>query len=71
MSKSAENDASRVNLTDTPDAIRDKVKRCKTDSFDSLEWGNAERPEATNLLTLYQLATGRSKVGAGGAPTAL
>jgi hypothetical protein len=29
MSKSAENDASRINLTDTPDAIRNKV-RCNT-----------------------------------------
>jgi tryptophanyl-tRNA synthetase len=26
MSKSAENDASRINLTDTPDAIRNKVR---------------------------------------------
>jgi tryptophanyl-tRNA synthetase len=25
MSKSAENDASRINLTDSPDAIRNKV----------------------------------------------
>jgi tryptophanyl-tRNA synthetase len=63
MSKSAENDASRINLTDTPDIIRDKIKRCKTDSADSLEFGNPERPEANNLLTIYQLATGRSKVG--------
>ncbi|KAF8066270.1 leucine--tRNA ligase [Scenedesmus sp. PABB004] len=61
MSKSAENDGSRVNLTDSPDAIRNKIKRCKTDSFPELEWGNPERPEATNLLTLYQLATGRTK----------
>jgi hypothetical protein len=133
MSKSAENDASRINLTDTPDIIRQKVssgglsteqlvfwhcklilqhlglvadrllqpagciwgssfcanqplcnmsarycrgdddptvplsqcgccvvqiKRCKTDSVPALEWGNPERPEATNLLTLYQLSTG-------------
>uniref|UniRef100_A0A383WPV9 tryptophan--tRNA ligase n=1 Tax=Tetradesmus obliquus TaxID=3088 RepID=A0A383WPV9_TETOB len=61
MSKSAENDASRINLTDSPDAIRNKVKRCKTDSFTHLEWDNAERPEATNLLTLYQLSTGKTK----------
>ncbi|WIA22676.1 hypothetical protein OEZ85_001087 [Tetradesmus obliquus] len=61
MSKSAENDASRINLTDSPDAIRNKVKRCKTDSFTHLEWDNAERPEATNLLTLYQLSTSKTK----------
>jgi hypothetical protein len=39
-----------------------QVKRCKTDSFANLEWDNAERPEATNLLTLYQLSTGKTKV---------
>lgn len=38
-----------------------QVKRCKTDSFSNLEWDNAERPEATNLLTLYQLSTSKSK----------
>eukprot|EP00882_Tetradesmus_deserticola_P004640 GHRQ01004890.1.p1 GENE.GHRQ01004890.1~~GHRQ01004890.1.p1 ORF type:complete len:419 (+),score=164.29 GHRQ01004890.1:543-1799(+) len=61
MSKSAENDASRINLTDTPDAIRSKVKRCKTDSFPNLEWDHPERPEAANLLTMYQLSTGKTK----------
>jgi len=36
--------------------IRKKIKRCKTDSgFDSIEWGNPERPEATNLLNIYQV----------------
>eukprot|EP00879_Flechtneria_rotunda_P017772 GHRR01018631.1.p1 GENE.GHRR01018631.1~~GHRR01018631.1.p1 ORF type:complete len:274 (+),score=78.26 GHRR01018631.1:861-1682(+) len=61
MSKSADNDASRINLTDSPDVIRQKVKRCKTDSFLALEWDIPERPEATNLLTIYQLATGKTK----------
>eukprot|EP00775_Hariotina_reticulata_P005134 gene5134-5374_t len=61
MSKSAENDASRINLTDSPDAIRNKIKRCKTDSAPVLEWDNPERPEATNLLTLYQLSTAKTK----------
>lgn len=28
-----------------------------------LEWDNPDRPEATNLLTLYQLSTGKTKVG--------
>ena len=38
-----------------------QIKRCKTDSSPELEWDNPERPEATNLLTLYQLSTGKSK----------
>lgn len=29
MSKSAENDGSRINLLDSPDTIAKKIKRCK------------------------------------------
>lgn len=34
MSKSAESDASRINLLDEPDVIVRKIKRCKTDAFE-------------------------------------
>ena len=61
MSKSAENDGSRINLLDTPDTISKKIKRCKTDTFDGLEWDNSERPECTNLLNIYQSVTGKTK----------
>ncbi|GFH08270.1 uncharacterized protein HaLaN_03205, partial [Haematococcus lacustris] len=61
MSKSAENDLSRINLTDPADVIANKVKRCKTDTLDGLVFGDPERPECNNLLTLYQLASGASK----------
>ena len=53
MSKSDPNDFSRINILDPPDVIRDKIKRCKTDTFRGLEWDNPDRPEATNLLTIY------------------
>ena len=53
MSKSDPNDGSRINLLDSPDVIRNKIKRCKTDSFQGIEWDNPERPEATNLLNIY------------------
>jgi tryptophanyl-tRNA synthetase len=53
MSKSDSNDNSRINVLDPPDVIRNKIKRCKTDALEGLEWGNPERPEATNLLTIY------------------
>ena len=62
MSKSAELDSSRINLLDSPAAIVKKVKGAKTDTFEGLEWNNPERPEARNLLTIYQLATGMSMV---------
>jgi tryptophanyl-tRNA synthetase len=62
MSKSAENDGSRINLLDPPATILKKVKKCKTDNgFEGIEWDNPERPEATNLLTIYQAVTGKSR----------
>lgn len=53
MSKSDPNDASRINVLDPPDTIRNKIKRCKTDAFQGIEWDNPERPESTNLLNIY------------------
>lgn len=41
--------------------VKKKVQRAKTDVFDGLEWDNPERPEARNLLTIYQCMTGLSK----------
>lgn len=55
MSKSAESDMSRINLTDDADTIVNKIKKAKTDSGNVpasiAEWDG--RPEAKNLLTIY------------------
>mmetsp|Transcript_34904 Transcript_34904/g.62821 ORF Transcript_34904/g.62821 Transcript_34904/m.62821 type:complete len:443 (+) Transcript_34904:119-1447(+) len=53
MSKSDPADGSRINVLDPPKVIRDKIKRCKTDSLPGVEWDNPDRPEATNLLNIY------------------
>jgi tryptophanyl-tRNA synthetase len=53
MSKSDVNDYSRINLLDSPDLIRDKIKRCKTDPIVGIVGGNVTRPEANNLLNIY------------------
>jgi tryptophanyl-tRNA synthetase len=63
MSKSDANDASRINILDPPDVIRNKIKRCKTDSSVGLEWDNPERPEATNLLSIYLLVQPKDGTG--------
>jgi tryptophanyl-tRNA synthetase len=55
MSKSDPSDMSRINLTDSPDTIAQKVRRATTDPHplpDSVE-GLAGRAEATNLVTIY------------------
>ncbi|PIA64666.1 hypothetical protein AQUCO_00100256v1 [Aquilegia coerulea] len=61
MSKSAPSEQSRINLLDPKDVIVNKIKRCKTDSFPGLEFDNPERPECNNLLSVYQIITGKTK----------
>ncbi|KAJ8604518.1 hypothetical protein CTAYLR_000934 [Chrysophaeum taylorii] len=61
MSKSAELDNSRINLLDPPDVVVRKIKKCKTDALQGLEFDNPDRPECTNLLNIYQAVTGLDK----------
>lgn len=61
MSKSAELDNSRINLSDDPAVIARKIKKCKSDQFEGLEFGNPDRPECTNLLNIYGAVTGLDK----------
>lgn len=61
MSKSDENDNSRINMTDDPKLIEKKIKSAKTDAFKGLEWDNDERPECQNLLSIYSIVTEKSK----------
>ena len=55
MSKSAESDMSRINLTDTPDEMAAKIKKAKTDPepLPSEVKGLEGRAEALNLVTIY------------------
>ncbi|KAK2079742.1 hypothetical protein QBZ16_002137 [Prototheca wickerhamii] len=65
MSKSAESDFSRINLSDDPDLIRQKIQRAKTDSFATVAGDpGVRRPEAENLLGIYRSITGKSQVSA-------
>lgn len=61
MSKSNPSDFSRINLLDTPELIRQKIRKAKTDSIRGLTFDDPSRPESHNLLTIYMLMTGRSK----------
>lgn len=63
MSKSADSDMTRINLTDTPDMIAKKIKKAKTDADplpETLE-GLSGRPEALNLITLYAALAEQSR----------
>lgn len=61
MSKSAENDFSRINLLDSPDVIAAKIRKCKTDSDPGLSLDDPERAECVNLLGIYQAVTGKTE----------
>ncbi len=61
MSKSDPSELSRINLLDPPDAIKKKIKKCKTDPVKGLAFDDPERPECNNLLTLYQILSGKTK----------
>ncbi len=55
MSKSAESDMTRINLTDDADTIANKIRKAKTDPEPLPETldGYEGRPEALNLVTIY------------------
>ena len=60
MSKSDPSDQSRINLTDDPDTVAQKLKRARTDREplpDSVE-GLEGRPEARNLVGIYAAMAG-------------
>jgi tryptophanyl-tRNA synthetase len=59
MSKSDENPGAVIMLSDDPDAVRRKFKRAVTDSGTEIRFDES-RPAITNLLSIYQLLTGKT-----------
>ena len=55
MSKSDPSDASRINLTDSADAIAQKIRKARTDAdpLPGTTDGLKDRPEARNLVNIY------------------
>lgn len=60
MSKSDESDYSRINMTDDPDLIRLKIKKAKTDAITGINYNIEDRPEISNLLTIYSAFSGKT-----------
>jgi tryptophanyl-tRNA synthetase len=60
MSKSEDAPNHAIKLLDTPDAIRARLARATTDSLKEIRF-DENRPGIFNLLTIYQLFTGRNK----------
>lgn len=60
MSKSHKNPNSRIELTDTPDMILEKVKKAVTDCTSAITYNPEERPGVSNLISIHALVTGKS-----------
>ncbi len=59
MSKSDENASSAIFLLDDADTVTKKIKRAVTDSGTAIKFDES-RPAINNLLTIYQLLTGKT-----------
>jgi tryptophanyl-tRNA synthetase len=53
MSKSSTNASSFITLLDSPDVIRKKISRAVTDSGREVKFDPQEKPEVSNLISIY------------------
>jgi len=60
MSKSEDKQEDSIFLLDSPDSIRNKIKKATTDSLKDISF-DEKRPGINNLLTIYQLLTEESR----------
>ncbi|KHL92619.1 tryptophanyl-tRNA synthetase [Paenibacillus sp. IHB B 3415] len=60
MSKSDPNAGSRIGLLDPPDVIRKKISRATTDSGREVVFDPANKPEISNLMSIYAECSGMS-----------
>jgi len=57
MSKSDNNEKSRINLLDPENIIKKRIKSAVTDSLGTVKYDPAERPGISNLMTIYHVIT--------------
>ncbi|MCL4137761.1 UNVERIFIED_CONTAM: hypothetical protein GTU68_037284, partial [Idotea baltica] len=60
MSKSEKDPKSRIDLLDSPDTIREKVKKSITDFTSAVYFDAESRPGVSNLMTLHKAFSGKS-----------
>lgn len=60
MSKSAESDMTRINLTDEESLLVKKIRKAKTDSNPMITYEPETRPEVANLLRIFSTLSDRS-----------
>jgi len=57
MSKSDENEKSRINLLDSENIIRKRINSAVTDSLGTIKYDPENRPGISNLMTIYSVIT--------------
>lgn len=60
MSKSAENEYSRITLLDSPAKIKKSIMRATTDSEGEIRFDIENKPGVSNLLSIYSAFTGKT-----------
>ncbi len=60
MSKSAENEFSRISLLDPPNKIKKAIMRATTDSDGEVRFDAENKPGISNLLSIYSVFSGIS-----------
>ncbi|MFC5469952.1 tryptophan--tRNA ligase [Cohnella suwonensis] len=60
MSKSSPNGGSFITLLDSPDDIRKKISRAKTDLGREIQFDVQNKPEVSNLMTIYAQCSGQT-----------
>lgn len=61
MSKSSDDEKSKINLNDTPEQARKKIMSATTDSVGVINFDWQTQPGVTNLLQLLSILTGRTQ----------
>jgi len=60
MSKSEIDSRGRIEIIDSPESIREKIKKAVTDNTSAVTFEPAARPGVSNLISIYALCTGQS-----------
>lgn len=58
MSKSDKDPRARIELTDSPDEIRDKIRKAVSDFTSNITYDPQDRPGISNLIELHSAFTG-------------
>jgi len=57
MSKSDPSDLSRINMSDSAELIKKKIRKAKTDTIEGISYDPNKRPEISNLIEIYASLT--------------